>query len=302
MNDELYYKASRYFRRRYGKYVQRLCIDGGFTCPNRDGRCGTGGCIFCGERGAGDYLNRRLTVREQVMKRIGGYTGRKRFAAYFQSFTGTYAPVERLKELYDEALCSDLILALAVATRPDCIDEDIAALLESYKTRCDVWAELGLQTADDDTARFINRGYETEVFVKACDILAAHGIPVVAHIMIGLPGEDETHLAETVRLINSCKVWGIKLHSVYVMKDTLLERLYSEGSYSPPTLEEYVRGAVYVLTHISPDTVVHRITGDCPPDLLVAPEWSSDKRIVKQLIHDTMQDKGLRQGCFYQRT
>ena len=310
MNDTLYYKASRYFRERYRKCVQRICIDGGFTCPNRDGKCGTGGCIFCGEHGAGDYIDgctiartsscdRTVSVRGQLDKRIGGYKGRKRFVAYFQSFTGTYAPPERLKALYDEALCSDLILALAVATRPDCIDEEIASLLESYKTRCDVWVELGLQTSDDDTARFINRGYESREFVRACGILKAHGIPVVAHIMIGLPGENMTHLAETVRFVNSCGVWGIKLHSVYVMKSTVLERLYREGKYTPPTMEEYAEGAVYVLTHISPDVVVHRLTGDCPPELLVAPEWNADKSRTMELILGTMRENGLRQGIYY---
>ena len=299
MEEALFYKASRYYRERFGKCVQRICLDGGFTCPNRDGRCGTGGCIFCGERGAGDYIDRRLTVREQVEKRIGGYKGRKRFIAYFQSFTSTYAPVDRLKVLYDEALCSDLIVGLAVATRPDCIDEATADLLGSYKSRTEVWVELGLQTSDDNTAKIINRGYPSERFAQACKLLAERDIPVVAHIMIGLPGEGEEELKETVRFINSCGVWGIKLHSVYVMKNTVLEKMYLEGKYKPVTLEEYVERAVYVLTHISPDTVVHRLTGDCPAELLAAPEWNRDKQTTTDLIIETMKKQGLKQGCFF---
>ena len=298
-DGELYYKFSRFCKEHYGKNVQRICIDGGFTCPNRDGRCGTGGCIFCGERGAGDYIDGRLSVREQVGKRIDGYHGRKRFIAYFQSFTSTYAPVSRLKELYDEALYSDLILALAVATRPDCIDEPTVGLLESYKTRCDVWVELGLQTSDDRTARFINRGYDSAEFARAAELLTAHGIPFVVHLMIGLPGEGMEQLAETVRFINRFKPWGIKLHSVYVMRGTVLERLYRGGSYTPPTLAEYVRGAAYVLSHIPPETVVHRLTGDCPPDLLTAPDWSADKGRVLDELFKFMRENGLRQGSLY---
>ena len=300
MDDELYYKFSRFCKLHYRKNVQRICIDGGFTCPNRDGRCGVGGCIFCGERGAGDYLDRRLSVREQVGRRLDGYHGRKRFIAYFQSFTSTYAPVGRLKELYDEALCSELIVALAVATRPDCIDEPIAELIESYKPRCDVWVELGLQTSDDRTARFVNRGCESAVFLRAAEILTAHGIPFVVHLMIGLPGEGAEQLAETVRFVNAVKPWGIKLHSVYVMGGTVLEALYREGKYSPPTLEEYVRGAAYVISHIPPETVIHRLTGDCPPDLLIAPDWSADKRRVLAELDAYMRENGLRQGSEYE--
>ena len=300
MDDELYYKFSRFCKLHYRKNVQRICIDGGFTCPNRDGRCGVGGCIFCGERGAGDYLDRRLSVREQVGRRLDGYCGRKRFIAYFQSFTSTYAPVGRLKELYDEALCSELIVALAVATRPDCIDEPIAELLESYKSRCDVWVELGLQTSDDRTARFVNRGCESAVFLRAAEILTAHGIPFVVHLMIGLPGEGAEQLAETVRFVNAVKPWGIKLHSVYVMGGTVLEALYREGKYSPPTLEEYVRGAAYVISHIPPEMVIHRLMGDCPPDLLIAPDWSADKRRVLAELEAYMRENGLRQGSEYE--
>lgn len=299
MQELLYYKVSRYFKERYGKYVKRLCVDGGFTCPNRDGKCGTGGCIFCGERGAGDYTDNNISVREQIMSWTVGYPGRKLFVVYFQNFTNTYAPLDVLKKRYDDALCDDKIAALAIATRPDCIDDSIARLIASYKNKCDVWVELGLQTADDKTADFINRGYKSYVFAQAADLLHAYDIPIVAHIMSGLPHEGRTELAKTVDFLNDCKIWGLKLHSTYVMKNTVLEKMYLDGEYSPISMQDYISDAVYVLTHISTDVVIHRLTGDCPVDMLVAPDWNTDKTAVIDGICNYMRENSLSQGCYY---
>ena len=186
----LYRNLSSYLRERYGKRLDKICIDGGFTCPNRDGRCGVGGCIFCGERGAGEHIDPTASISEQVRNRLKKSNTGDVFVAYFQNFTNTYAPIEVLRERYDAALIDDRIKVLAIGTRPDCIDEDVCALLAEYAREREVWVELGLQTASDVTAEIINRGYKTEVFVRAMELLEKHGLKAVVHIMMGLPGES----------------------------------------------------------------------------------------------------------------
>ena len=275
-----YKSLSSYFKDEYGGKIKKICIDGGFTCPNRDGTCSTGGCIFCGGRGAGEHIKQNLSVKEQVLRFFERPSAADGYIAYFQNFTNTYAPIPVLKERYDLALIDERIRVLAVGTRPDCITPEIADLLASYKDRVDVFCELGLQTASDATAEVINRGYRTEVFEDAVRILSARGIRVVAHIMIGLPGEGMAELQQTLELINRLPVWGIKLHSVYVMEGTRLAEMYRKGEYEPISMEDYVDRAVYFLSHMREDIVVHRITGDCPRELLVAPEWNVTKNEV----------------------
>ena len=210
----LYNNFSSYLKKKYGGRISKICIDGGFGCPNRDGTCGMGGCIYCGERGAGEHIDPTLSIREQVTSALAADQRSDGLIAYFQNFTNTYAPINILKERYDSALISDRIVALAIGTRPDCIDDEIATLLASYSDRVDVWVELGLQSASDRTAELINRGYKTEVYRRAADILKSHGIPFVTHMIIGLPGENETDIENTVSLINE-SAWGIKIHSIY---------------------------------------------------------------------------------------
>ena len=295
----LYNNLSDYFRRKYGKRLGKICIDGGFTCPNRDGSCGVGGCIYCGERGAGEHIDPSSSIREQVAQGLEGAEPDELFVAYFQNFTNTYAPVEELKARYDSALIDERIKVLAIGTRPDCIDEEIATLIASYKDKCDVWVELGLQTANDKTAEIINRGYKRTAFENAMSILKKHEIPVVVHLIIGLPGEGFADVKETVEYLTSFDFWGIKIHSIYVMKGTRLEEIFNRGEYAPPSMGEYVDSAVYVLTHISPAVTVHRITGDCPRGLLVAPAWNSEKHNVINSIVSKMQFEGLSQGCHW---
>lgn len=297
----VYRNLSGYFRDTYHGKIKKICIDGGFTCPNRDGTCGTGGCIFCGERGAGEHIAAAdRSISEQVQEFFSHNQKGDGFIAYFQNFTNTYAPVAELRRRYDAALIDDRIVALAVGTRPDCITEEIAELLSEYGQKYHVWVELGLQTANDDTAVRINRGYPSKVFAEAVEILRRYRIPIVAHIIIGLPGEGDTELAQTVAFLNRFDLWGIKIHSIYVMQDTALERLYRAGKYTPPTFEEYVSRAAYVLCHISPEIVVHRLTGDCPDGMLVAPEWNRDKNAVLAAITRRMSDNGWTQGCMYE--
>ncbi|MBQ8302322.1 MAG: TIGR01212 family radical SAM protein [Clostridia bacterium] len=293
----LYNNLSGYFREKYGKRLGKICIDGGFSCPNRDGKCGEGGCIYCGERGAGEHIDPTLSIREQVADGLLGAEPDDLFVAYFQNFTNTYAPVGVLKERYDAALIDERIKVLAIGTRPDCIDEENAALIASYKDRCDVWVELGLQTASDRTADIINRGYHRDAFERAMEILTRYEIPVVVHLIVGLPGESLNDIKETVEYLNGFKLFGVKIHSIYVMEGTRLADMYRAGLYTPPTMSEYIEGAVYIITHISPAVVIHRLTGDCPRELLVAPEWNRSKSEVINGIVYKMQLEGLSQGA-----
>ena len=295
----IYNNLSGYFRAKYGKRLSKICIDGGFSCPNRDGKCGTGGCIYCGERGAGEHIDSTLSITEQVKSALADAERDDEFVAYFQNFTNTYAPVSVLRERYDAALFDERIRVLAIGTRPDCIDEEIASLIASYKDRCDVWVELGLQTASDETAEIINRGYGRETFENAMKILEKHEIPVVVHLIVGLPGENIESIKETVRYISSFKLFGVKIHSIYVMSGTRLAEMYQNGEYTPPSMSEYVDSAVYILTHIHPSLIVHRLTGDCPRDLLIAPEWNKNKNEVISAIVTKMQFSGLAQGSKY---
>lgn len=293
----LYRNLSGYFREKYGKRLGKICIDGGFSCPNRDGTCGQGGCIYCGERGAGEHIDREASIKEQVTMALQEAEDGDLFVAYFQNFTNTYADIKVLKERYDAALIDERIRVLAIGTRPDCIDEEKAKLIASYKDRCDVWVELGLQTANDRTADLINRGYHRDCFEKAMEILKEYDIPVVIHLIVGLPGEDISSVRETVEYVNRFAPFGIKIHSIYVMRGTRLAEMYEKGEYTPPSMEEYIDSVIYILTHISPDTVVHRLTGDCPRDLLVAPAWNSPKNAIINTIVYKMQFNNLSQGC-----
>ncbi len=293
-----YNNLSLLLRRLYGAKIRKFCIDGGFTCPNRDGRCGRGGCIFCGERGSGEHIQKKGVAAQMAGALESAKPGEK-YISYFQNFTGTYAPVEELKEKYDAALCDERIVALTVGTRPDCIDEDVARLLASYKEKTDVWIELGLQTESDETALRINRGYKKEAFERAIQILSRFGVRAVVHLMAGLPGEDRAQLLKTVDYVNRFPLFGVKLHSTYVCRDTELCRMYERGEYKTLTFEEYVEDAIAVLTHLRPDFWIHRLTGDSPGDLLVAPLWVQKKDPVLIEIRRRMAERSLSQGCFY---
>ncbi len=297
----LYNNLSSYFREKYGKRLSKICIDGGFSCPNRDGALGTHGCIFCGERGSGEHIAPEKSIRRQVEDALRSAKDGEEFVAYFQNFTNTYADVETLRERYDAALIDGRIRVLAIGTRPDCIDEEKARLIASYKERCDVWVELGLQSSDDKTAELINRGYKSEVFERACKILEGFGIPVVVHLIVGLPRETLENVKNTVQFINKLPIWGIKIHSIYVMKNTRLAEMHENGEYTPPTLYGYTEGAAYILSHIRQDLVVHRVTGDCPRDMLIAPEWNKDKNKIIEAINKRLAKEGLKQGSLFEK-
>lgn len=300
MEKERYVHLNTWLKGKFGQRVLKICVDGGFTCPNRDGKCGVGGCIFCGETGSGND-GAGQSIKEQIESHLKSYRGERaeKFVVYFQNFSNTYDRLSNLEAKYDEALSSsDKIVGLSVATRPDCVDEEVATLLESYCKKYFVQVELGLQTANDKTGKMINRGYESEVFAKASKILHQHGIDVVAHIMLGLPNETLEDVSRTVEFLNAQDISGIKIHSTYVIKGTRLCEMFERGEYKPLELQEYLDGVIFVLTHLREDVVVHRISGDAPKSELVAPSWNSHKKLVLNGVDRILREKDLWQGQF----
>lgn len=299
-NKERYNKLNKYLKEKFGEKILKICIDGGFTCPNRDGTISYNGCIFCSEKGSGEHLNSSKNISEQVKNGILKKSNRtNKFIAYFQNFTNTYDSLENLKEKYDSALIDNKIVALAIATRPDCITEDIAKLISSYSKKYYVWVELGLQTANNDTANFINRGYNRSEFEKAVQILNKYKIDIVTHIMIGLPNESHIDIANTVKFLNTQNIQGLKIHSTYVVKNTKLAELYKSKLYTPIELNYFIEEACFILTHISPNIIIHKISGDAPKDLLLAPSWNSHKKWILNGIEKELKEKNLYQGMYF---
>ena len=299
--NKRYRHLNTYLKEKFGERTLKICIDGGFTCPNRDGKCGIGGCIFCSERGSGEHISNLLTISEQVKKHLSSYRGERanKFIAYFQNFTNTYDTLENLKAKYDSALIDNRIVGISIATRPDCINPEIVKLLKSYTDKYYVSVELGLQTSNDDTAKSINRGYLSKDFTKAVEMLKNNNIDVITHIMIGLPNETFDDLKETVKFINKHNIQGLKIHSTYVVKNTKLEELYKNGTYIPVSLEYYLNSLTYVITHISPNIIIHRISGDAPKDLLVAPSWNLHKKWILNGFEKILKENNLWQGMYY---
>jgi len=302
-NIQRYKHLNKYLKDKFGERTLKICIDGGFTCPNRDGTKSTNGCIFCSERGSGEHIKSAPDISSQVQNYFKTYKAERanKFIAYFQNFTNTYAPVDVLKEKYDAALIDDKIVALAIATRPDCINEEICQLLKSYTDKYYVWVELGLQTSNDTTGKLINRGYSSEDFSKAVALLNKYNIDVVTHIMIGLPEESFEDLKNTVNFINSHNIRGLKIHSTYVVENTVLADLLHDGIYNPISLDYYLKNTVYVLTHISPEIVIHRVSGDAPKDLLLAPSWNSHKKWIINGLDKLLREQDLWQGKYYKK-
>ena len=301
-NLERYKHLNKYLKDKFGERTLKICIDGGFTCPNRDGRVGYGGCAFCSERGSGEHIVPDK-ISNQVKHYFSSYKAERanKFIAYFQNFTNTYDSIENLKMKYDAALIDDRIVALAIATRPDCISEDVCKLLKSYSEKYYVWVELGLQTSNENTGKVINRGYTDEQFSAAVSLLNKYNIDVVTHIMVGLPGENFDDIKNTVEFINNHSIQGLKIHSTYVVKNTRLADMYFNGTYTPISLEYYLDCACYILTHISPDIVIHRVSGDAPKDLLIAPDWNLHKKWIINGLDKLLRDKDLYQGMNYKK-
>ena len=301
MEIERYKHLNKYLKEKFGERTLKICIDAGFTCPNRDGTVGTGGCIFCSEKGSGEHIKYN-DIETQIKNHLNSYRGERanKFIAYFQNFTNTYDSLESLKAKYDAALCDNRIVALAIATRPDCITEDICKLISSYKSKLDVWVELGLQTSNDKTGEIINRGYSSNQFTNAVKLLNKYNIETVAHIMVGLPNEDFEDIKNTVNFLNSHNIQGLKIHSCYVIDNTVLGQMYKSGNYIPITLEYYLEAASYILTHINPEIIIHKISGDAPKELLLAPEWNSHKKWIMNGLDKILREKDLYQGMYFE--
>lgn len=301
-----YNHLNNYLKNRFGGRTLKICVDGHFSCPNRDGKVGVGGCIFCGEKGAGELIkgkceNLIISIKNQISTFLNSYRGERaeRFIVYFQNFTNTYDACKNLKLRYDTAISvSDKIIGIDIATRPDAIDDEIIALLKSYTKKYYVCVELGLQTADDDIANKINRGYKTEKFIEVVKKLRDNNIDVVAHMMVGLPGETEKSILDTVDLINDCQCNGIKIHSTFILKNTKLEKMYLSNNYTPITLDYYTQMIGRIIGNLKKNIIVHRITGDPPKEYLVAPDWTARKKIVINSIEKYLKDNNIIQGCY----
>jgi uncharacterized protein len=295
-----YYDLNTYLRSIFGCRVQKISLDAGLTCPNRDGRIGTGGCIYCNTRGSGTGAwGLGLTITEQIERGKEFLRKRykaQRFIAYFQSFSNTYAPYEKLKALYDEACAVEDVVGLSIGTRPDCLDESILTLVQGYAEDYLVWIEYGLQSIHDRTLAIINRGHDVSRFRSAVEKTKGRGIKICAHVRLGLPFEDRRDMLATAQAVSSMGIDGIKIHLLYVVKGTPMERLYREKKYRCLEQGEYAELVCDFLELLPPDMVIQRLTGDPHPDELAAPEWSLRKSETLSLIKKTMARRGSWQG------
>lgn len=291
--------VNQYLKEKYGQKIYKIAIDGGFTCPNRDGWLDTRGCIFCSAGGSGDFAeDRSLSVTEQIergkrrveSKMPADQTGGNKYIAYFQAFTNTYAPVEHLKSLYMEAVRHPDIVAISIGTRPDCLPEDVLNLLGEINKIKPVWVELGLQTIHEKTADYIRRGYPLSVYDKAVEELKRRDIEIITHVILGLPGESREDMLESVRYVGDSGVQGIKLQLLHVLKGTDLEKDYKAGLFKCLTMEEYIDLIADALDILPEDIIIHRMTGDGPKRILVAPEWSADKKRVLNELNKLTRD------------
>lgn len=302
--EKSYYSLDYYLKEQFGEKVYKIALDGQMSCPNRDGTLGKRGCIFCSAGGSGDFAVPPWgSVTEQLNRGIAqikaGKKAGNKFIAYFQAYTNTYAPVEYLKKLFEEAISHPAVAALSIATRPDCLPEDVLSLLNNLNKIKPVWVELGLQTANDKTAEFLRRGYPCSVFEKAVWDLKHISVETVVHVIIGLPYETKKELLNTIAYISSLPVNGVKLQLLHILQETDLADWFLK---CPPeefhvlSMEEYVELLLTCVEHLPQDMVIHRITGDGPKKILLEPQWSGNKKLVMNTIHKAMRERGSFQG------
>jgi radical SAM protein (TIGR01212 family) len=298
--EKRFYDLNTYFRNRYGERVHKISIDAGLTCPNRDGSIDTAGCIFCNAKGSGTgNFAKGYTITQQLENSKGPVIKRfkaKKFIAYFQSFTNTYAPFDTLKKIYDEALAVPDVVGLAIGTRPDCISEEILNLLQAYAEKYLIWIEYGLQSSHDPTLKRINRGHDVQAFEDAVMETAGRGIKISTHIILGLPGETRREMLATADYITGLPIDGIKLHLLYVIKGTALERLYKSGHYRCLERSAYIDLICDVMERIPGHMVIQRLTGDPHKHELLAPLWALDKNENVALIRQRLEERDTWQG------
>ena len=300
--EKRYYSLDYYLKQTFGEKVYKIALDGGMTCPNRDGKLDTRGCIFCSAGGSGDFAAPQCaSVTEQINHAITGIQKAKsagnKFIAYFQSYTNTYAPVDYLRGLFTEAISHPLVVGLSIGTRPDCLPEDVLDLLGELNQIKPVWVELGLQTCHEKTAEFIRRGYPLSVFEKAVSDLKSRNLQIIVHTILGLPFESREDILKTIDYISSKPVDGIKLQLLHVLKGTDLADYL--GQFHTLSMEEYTDLVITCLEHLPQDMVVHRITGDGPKNILLAPLWSGNKKASMNQINQELKLRDTWQGRLY---
>lgn len=290
-------------REMFGEKVYKITLNGGMTCPNRDGRCGTGGCIFCSAKGSGDFAGSASLSIEEQLDRGKKDLSKKRpvrwYIAYFQAFTNTYAPVDYLENIFSRAISDPDVKVLSIATRPDCLGEDVLDLLRRLNRIKPVWIELGLQTIHPRTAEHIRRGYPLEMFDRAVSALRRAGIRVIVHVILFLPGETEEMMLETIDYLNHADIQGIKLQLLHILQGTDLAADYEKSPFYIPDMETYIRVLGKCIARLRPDISIHRLTGDGPKDLLIAPLWTGAKRTVLNRIHQHLKENDIWQGKEY---
>ena len=288
-----------YLKEKFGEKIFKVSLDGGFTCPNRDGTLSYKGCIFCSESGSGEFTgDRKNTITSQINEQIK-FLGRgenKKYIAYFQNFTGTYGNIEHLRSVYEEANKHPSIVGIAIATRADCLSEEVLELLSEFNEKTHLWIEIGLQTINDKTAEIINRGYKTEIFTEKMKELNKRNIKVVTHVIIGLPNENKNDVFSTIDYINEQKTWGIKLHLLYILKNTGLFEYYKSNPFEIMKKEEYISLVTEIISRLDKKIVIHRLTGDAPWKDLYEPKWSTDKRGILNGINKLLKEKKIYQG------
>lgn len=301
--EKRYYSLDYYLKQTYGEKLYKVSLNGGMSCPNRDGTLGTGGCIFCSAGGSGDFAgDKHLSIRTQLESGKAlvekKHTGSS-YIAYFQAYTNTYAPVDYLERIFMEAMADTEVKILSIATRPDCLSTEVLELLSRLSKLKPVWVELGLQTIHKATSDFIRRGYELDVFEKAVYDLKRIGVSVIVHTILYLPNETKDMMLGTISYLNQLPIDGIKLQLLHILKHTDLAAYYEEHPFPLPTLEEYLELLGFLLSHLRPDIVVHRMTGDGPKSLLIAPLWTGNKRLVLNSIQSYLKRSDLWQGKEY---
>lgn len=295
-----YYSLNNYLKTKYGCKVYKLSLSSGLSCPNRDGTLSSTGCIFCSNGGSGEFASDcHLSITDQIesaKKRVSKKISNGKYIAYFQSFTNTYGDTAYLRRIFTEAICHPDIVALSIGTRPDCLPDEVLELLDELNHIKPVWIELGLQTIHEHTAKYINRGYPLEVFDNAVTKLNACNIDVIVHLIIGLPFETKADMIDSVKYVCQKPISGIKLQLLHVLKNTPLEKEYLLNKFKVLSLEEYTDILSKCLCNIPPEIVIHRITGDGPKSLLIAPTWSADKKRVLNYINQHFNDFDIAQG------
>ena len=298
-----YRSLDSYLKETFGEKVYKITLNGGMTCPNRDGHIGTGGCIFCSPGGSGDFAgNAALSITEQLAAGKAQLLAKRpvrSYIAYFQAFTNTYAPAGYLEQIFTEAIQDPEVKVLSIATRPDCLGDDVLKLLKRLNGIKPVWVELGLQTIHPQSARFIRRGYGLEIFDRAVKELRKAGIKVIVHVILFLPKETEEMMLETIDYLNRCDIQGVKLQLLHILEGTDLADIYREEHFHTPDMEEYVRLLGKCILRLRPDIVIHRLTGDGPKDILIAPLWTGAKRTVLNRLHQYLKENEIWQGKEY---